>query len=204
MSDGRVLNVQFDTKQLDQALAGMQQRAMRLRPFYGAVGMIMLKAVHENFEHEGRPKWKSLSPLTQKIYDGSAMDAAIGKGLKSGRKTVKGRASVISREYQKARTDLAGRKILQGEGELKKSVSEHVTNDFVEVGSSLVYARIHQLGGVIRPKKARSLAIPLGGGKVLRLQKVTIPARPYLSLRESDYQTIIRVAHDYLLSGVIG
>lgn len=203
MSD-RFLEVQLDTREVEQALEGMQQRMLHLRPFYGAVGMIMLKAVHENFEKEGRPKWKSRSPLTEKIYSGAAMDAAIGKGLRSNRKTAKGRASVIHREYEKSRTDLAGRKILQGEGELKKSVVEHVTNDYVEVGSSLIYSRIHQLGGVIRPKKAKALAIPLGGGKVLRLRQVKMPARPFLTLQESDYQTIVRIAHDYVTTGAIG
>jgi phage gpG-like protein len=201
---GRILGVNVDTSELMQALEGMQKRVMRLRPFYGAVGKIMLKSVHENFEQEGRPKWKGRSPLTLEAYSGAALEKAIGKGLKSNHKTSKGRASVISREYQNGISDIHGRKILQGDGELKKSVVDHVTDEYVEVGSPLVYARIHQLGGIIRPKRAPALAIPIGGGKVIKLQKVTMPARPYLHLQELDYQVMVRVAHDYLVRGEIG
>jgi hypothetical protein len=42
------------------------------------------------------------------------------------------------------------------------------------------YALIHELGGVIVPVKAKALAIPQPGGGVKLVQKVTIPARPYL------------------------
>ncbi|MEL7447109.1 MAG: phage morphogenesis protein [Pseudomonadota bacterium] len=42
------------------------------------------------------------------------------------------------------------------------------------------YALIHELGGVIVPVKAKALAIPQPDGSVRFVQKVTIPARPYL------------------------
>lgn len=44
----------------------------------------------------------------------------------------------------------------------------------------LNYALIHELGGVIVPKKAKALAIPQKDGSVRFVKKVTIPARPYL------------------------
>lgn len=46
----------------------------------------------------------------------------------------------------------------------------------------IAYARIHELGGTIRPKKAKALAIPdpKKAGGVILVQSVTIPARPYL------------------------
>jgi phage gpG-like protein len=44
----------------------------------------------------------------------------------------------------------------------------------------LKYALIHELGGVIVPKKAKALAIPQPDGSVRFVKKVTIPARPYL------------------------
>lgn len=42
------------------------------------------------------------------------------------------------------------------------------------------YALIHELGGVIRPIRAKALAVPLPGGGVAFVQSVKIPARPYL------------------------
>ncbi|WP_048648950.1 hypothetical protein [Nitratireductor soli] len=44
----------------------------------------------------------------------------------------------------------------------------------------VVYARIQEEGGTIRPKKAKALAVPLPDGGVALVQSVTIPARPYL------------------------
>lgn len=44
----------------------------------------------------------------------------------------------------------------------------------------VVYARIHELGGTIRPKTAKALAVPLPEGGIALVQSVTIPARPYL------------------------
>lgn len=46
----------------------------------------------------------------------------------------------------------------------------------------VVYARIHELGGVITPKKGKALAIPDPNrpGGILLVKSVTIPKRPYL------------------------
>ncbi|MEC0231290.1 phage virion morphogenesis protein [Paenibacillus alba] len=199
------VEVKIDVKQVLAAMDNMRKRALNLRPFMGAVGMIMIKSTHENFEAEGRPaKWIGWSPLTKKIYDGQAMDNAIGKGLKSKHKTQKGRANFIHKQYKNNLVALGARKILQSSGGLKKSiVIGKLTSSSVEVGSSLEYSRIQQVGGVILPKKAKSLAIPLAGG-FLKLKKTKLPARPYLKLQQSDNETILRVAKDYLERGVIG
>lgn len=41
------------------------------------------------------------------------------------------------------------------------------------------YALIHELGGVIRPRRARALVFEVGG-RTVAVRSVTIPARPYL------------------------
>lgn len=42
------------------------------------------------------------------------------------------------------------------------------------------YALIHEVGGIIRPVRARALAIPQPDGSVRLVKEVTIPERPYL------------------------
>lgn len=192
----RNFEIQVDDKEVLAALEQMQRRSMDLKPFMGAVGMIMIKAVHSNFEAEGRPKWKGWSPLTQEIYEETAWE----KGMATRKTPMAG-----ARQAQRSVNKLASAKILQNTGELKKSVVlGPVTANSVEVGSSLVYARIHQLGGEIHPVKAKALRIPVGSGHFIKLQKVTIPARPFLQLQEADGQTIMRIAEDYLMRGAIG
>lgn len=44
--------------------------------------------------------------------------------------------------------------------------------------------RVHQFGAVIKAKRAKYLAIPVGGGIVLK-KSVKIPARPFLPIRPS-------------------
>lgn len=44
----------------------------------------------------------------------------------------------------------------------------------------VVYARIHELGGVIKPKRAKALSFRLDDGTFAVVKQVTIPARPYL------------------------
>ena len=44
----------------------------------------------------------------------------------------------------------------------------------------VAYALAQELGAIIRPVKAKALAIPQPGGGVRFVKQVTIPARPYL------------------------
>ncbi len=62
------------------------------------------------------------------------------------------------------------------------------------------YALIHELGGVIKPRTAKALAIPQDDGGVRLVKSVTIPARPYLRpSADANYPTLgrrIRAAFD--------
>jgi phage gpG-like protein len=175
-------------------IADMAARGVNTRPLMGVIGNIILGSVTKNFESEGRPRWQPISSLTQDIYSGRLLDRLEQsrgyRKLKREKTRQAYRSSYISRS--------GGRRILQGEGDLRKSiVVGKVTRNSVEVGSSLPYARIHQLGGEIKPKKSKYLMIPMGGGYI-RLKKATIPARPYLLLQKEDETTIIRATKDYL------
>ncbi|MRN67857.1 phage virion morphogenesis protein [Brucella sp. 10RB9213] len=87
--------------------------------------------------------------------------------------------------------------ILYRTGALSRSIDYVATPDSVMIGSALVYARIHQLGGTIRPKTAKALAFMIGN--MMRLvQSVTIPARRYLGLSPANQTDIVEAAEDWL------
>lgn len=65
--------------------------------------------------------------------------------------------------------------------------------DALLVGSNLPYARIHQEGGVIKPKNAKALRI---GGSFR--SSATIPARRYLGLSKEDRREIVTRTMDWL------
>ena len=66
-------------------------------------------------------------------------------------------------------------------GRLRNSISFSAAPTEVHVGSNLVYARIHQLGG------------QAGRGR-----QVTIPARPYLGLSEEDQEEIKALVQEHI------
>ena len=64
------------------------------------------------------------------------------------------------------------------------------------------YALIHELGGVIVPRKAKALVFEIDG-EVVRVKKVTIPARPYLRpAADAEYPELPRrIARAYAAGG---
>jgi len=66
-------------------------------------------------------------------------------------------------------------------GRLRNSISFSASPFDVHVGSNLIYARIHQMGG-----------------KAGRGRKVTIPARPYLGLSEDDQEEIAALVQEHV------
>ncbi|MBF0249961.1 MAG: phage virion morphogenesis protein [Alphaproteobacteria bacterium] len=72
-------------------------------------------------------------------------------------------------------------KTLLDSGRLMSSITHEPGNSQVEVGSNVIYAAIHQLGG----QAGRGLA-------------ATIPARPYLGVSAEDEREIGNIVDDYL------
>lgn len=74
-------------------------------------------------------------------------------------------------------------------GTLRSSIVEKVNNLKGTVWTNLVYAAIHEYGGIIKPKKWKYLVFQKGW-KTIFAKKVRIPKRPYLfpALEESQSQ----------------
>jgi phage gpG-like protein len=189
-----MVDFKIETKELnviENVLQSMSDRGRKLKPIMQKLGVAMVGIVDRNFEAEGRPtKWKKRSPISQANL---AMDAqGRAKGTKKYQNAkAKGRASIMRRESLKA----MGNKILSRSNDLKKSMTFEAEKDRVLVGpgGGIPYARIHQLGGVIRPKNAKALMVPCGN-RILRLKQVIIPARPYL---------VIPIIEIPLLAGIV-
>ena len=71
--------------------------------------------------------------------------------------------------------------ILQVSGQLASSVSTVYDDNSAVIGSNLVYAAIHQLGGQAGKNK-----------------KTTIPARPYLKLTDDNFEEILTKTEKFL------
>ncbi len=60
-----MIKIKVDDKEVRQLLSQLQGKAEDMSPVMRSIAGVMLDAVEENFEKEGRPtKWKPLSPAT--------------------------------------------------------------------------------------------------------------------------------------------
>jgi phage gpG-like protein len=205
------MRVQIEAKGLEQVsavLESMAARGVHLSPLMGQIGTALIASVHANFAAEGRPKWKPLSVKTVWSYQESSVQKARGtKRWKNAKKD-----STRSRiESDRVQNDVGGHKILVQTGELRNSIMiGAVTETSVEIGSSLPYARIHQLGGAIgpitvKPKDKKALLIPTQDGYILRrsanIPERHIPARPYLKVQPEDIPVLAGLTMQYIREG---
>lgn len=88
----------------------------------------------------------------------------VQRGYKDTARGRMGEAVKIIQDHIK-NTKLRGSPLKRRTGVLSRSVTTQVTSDgrTGRVGTNLVYGPIHEFGGVIRPKNAKFLAIPLSG-----------------------------------------
>jgi len=91
-----------------------------------------------------------------------------------------------------------GTSILKGSPpRLASSMTRRAERERVSVGTNVIYARIHQQGGTIKPKRGRFLRFTVGG-QTFFVKSVTIPARPFLGIDQADREAIGEVVEDYL------
>ena len=64
-------------------------------------------------------------------------------------------------------------------GRINHIVGEENGAPAVAVGTDSIYGRIHEMGGIIKPVKAKFLTFMIGD-KLIRTKKVTMPSRPFL------------------------
>ena len=84
-------------------------------------------------------------------------------------------------------------KILRQDGYLADRTAYNYDDKGVEFGSDAKYARLHQFGGVIRPKKGKRLKFGKGSNTVYAKQS-KIPARPWLGVNAQDEQKLLKKA----------
>ena len=97
---------------------------------------------------------------------------------------------------QSTRAREEGGQTLSHSNILRQSMTYEHSASRLEVGSAMIYARIHQEGGEIKPKNASKLVFRIGG-RLIFADSVTIPARPYLGFTDQDEQELAHIVHDH-------
>ncbi len=94
-------------------------------------------------------------------------------------------------------------KPLMRTGRLHGSIEPFADNDQAVVGTNVVYARIHQMGGktrphIIRPRNKKALYFNGRFASQVNHPGSDIPARPFLSLTDDDNDAIRQAVIDHL------
>lgn len=111
-----------------------------------------------------------------------------------------------------ARARRTGGKTLIDTARLMRSVAMDVVGNVLTIGSNVIYARIHHLGGRISTNatiKEHSRYIrfafgkPIAGRNVFvkahqRKMNTVIPARPFLVIQDEDWKVFKRIFEDHL------
>lgn len=113
-------------------------------------------------------------PILNRTFD------RLGKigGGPAARRVVGAGAKVVQ---DAARANVRAKLNRNSSGRLEADIATVFENDReATVGPrTVIYARIHEYGGIITPQRARVLAFEVDG-KMIFARRVTIPARPYM------------------------
>lgn len=109
----------------------------------------------------------------EKLANKTAIAERIAAVLESG--TLERFEKEVAPDGSAWKPNLRGGKILDFQGFLKTSISTNIDDDFVEIGSNLAYAAIHQEGGEITTRNGKPLS-----------KAIVMPKRSYLGLSETD------------------
>lgn len=127
MTEPTRIEITADTSFAREALARVAAITGRLGPTYRAIGSYLVSSTQRRFETKVDPRGRTWTPL--------------------GLRTIKERIRLGSEPDD----------ILVREGDLRRTIVSSADDAHVEVGSPLVYAGIHQLGGTITAQhKART------------------------------------------------
>jgi phage virion morphogenesis protein len=170
-----MIEINIDLSNTLKNLQNLQNKVSNMTPLMANIAEDMYEAVIDNFDAQGRPKWAALSSLTKE---------------------------------RRKRMGYDGKPILENSGELRNHIIFHSTKNEAVVGTNKTYAALQHFGsaglpgGVIKPKKGKWLTIPLGPnskGKMefRKVKQVKVPARPFLTLSDADFESIHKTASQY-------
>lgn len=101
------------------------------------------------------------------------------------------------------RAQIEGGWTLLDSGRLRASLTWLAGRHSVEVGTNVIYAAIHQLGGTIRAKNAPNLRFQIAGRWISK-PSVVIPARPFLGIDQEDELEIDAIVQADLAAAIAG
>ncbi len=155
-------------------------------------------------------KWngfdKAVAKAAKKMANSRLLMASVGEALVSGTiRRFNNEESPKGEKWEKSGRAIAeGGQTLSDTAHLRKSIDFKATPAQVMVGSNLLYARIHQLGGTIKPKKGKALKFKGKNGQDIFVSEVNMPARPYLGVSKADMDEVRETMAEFIKGAFMG
>lgn len=138
--------------------------------------------------------------------DKGAINAALGQSVRESTldRFKQSRAPDGRRWRMSIRAAMEGGKTLIKSGQLRNSIRVKSDSSGFAVGTNAVHGATHQFGAnrTIRARRAKALRFKIGGQWISKKQvKVSIPARPFLGLSDTDMKEIKGTVEDFVDQG---
>ncbi len=167
------IKVAIDDAKVTGLLDRLKARTRDLTPAMRIIGETIRSSVIKNFMEGGRPnRWKPTKVLS------TYLSYTMRKTKSGNHKRAYTLGGGLTKAFERY---TAGKKTLIDTGRLKNSVTSRAYPGKAIVGTNVVYAAIHQFGGMA------------GRGR-----KVKIPIRPFLMVQDEDWPVIRRTIEKYL------
>lgn len=170
-----VINVQVQgLKKLQKKLKAVNDMMRYMKPYWQLVGQyVQRQTIKERFDKEQTPDGQKWKPHSE-----------------------------MTKKMRAKRHKTGNMKILQDNGELRRSIQYEAGNNYVKVGSVLKYARVHQFGATIKVSKKKRGYLHHRGFHVGKTIK--IPARPFLGITQQEREHIKSMFHSYIKRHITG
>jgi phage gpG-like protein len=185
-----LINVDLSIGDLTAVMARLQKMNQSGAPeLFRRIAGVIHAGIDENFVRGGRPKWIGLKPVVDE---------------RSKRGSV---ASQNKRVFYRT-VNTSGRQILRLSGRLQQSLTEKWDGFSSTVGTNVIYAKIHNFGGVTKahdivPRNGTALRFGNRFAKIVKHPGSRIPAREFMVLGADNKAEISTLAQNWF-RGIIG
>lgn len=176
------IEIRVEVADIDAALAEIERRLEDTTPIMRKVSGVMLDAVEQNFEEEGRPRWVGLARST--IRDRQRKGYWPGRILQRTGRLASSVVRAFGNGFATVGTNLEYAAIQNFGGEIRQFAQTRFVNFRVDKRGRSRFST--------RQKANLAQAVTYGD------RRITIPARPFLALTDGDQEEILFEIGDYL------
>lgn len=180
------IEIRIEVANIDAALAEIERRLENTAPVMGRIEGVMLDAVEQNFEEEGRPRWRGLAEST--IRDRERKGSWPGKILQRSGRLATSVVSDSGNGYATVGSNLEYAAIHNFGGKIRQFAQTRFVNFRIDKRGRSRFST--------RKNANLSQAVEYGD------RTINIPARPFLALTPEDESEILFEIGDYLTSNL--